>query len=131
MRYPRVVYVIKHEPTGRVYVGSSHDPHERFRGHFNSLKGGYHNNKSMQADCDKYGFSYSVYILDTIQGIDDKNKEFLWMDALNARAPDTGYNILDKSKPHISYLEKGFSITSTDDVNLHSFKTWVKKRTPT
>lgn len=98
MEFPRVVYALKHEPTGKIYVGSTHDVINRVRTHISLLKRGYHTNVAMQEDFNRYGEGYVVFVLDGIQGWSDRNKEYLWMDALKARDPERGYNGKEKAR---------------------------------
>jgi predicted GIY-YIG superfamily endonuclease len=49
------VYSIVNTVTGKVYFGSSAHPEYRFTQHKSKLKGGYHPNKYLQADWNKYG----------------------------------------------------------------------------
>lgn len=99
MEYPRIIYAIQHNPTGRVYIGSSCDGSSRIASHMSMLRTGKHPNKMMQADFDKFGDDYSVCFLDVVVNPIDRNKEFLWMDALNTRDPENGYNGGDHSIP--------------------------------
>ena len=98
MDFPRVVYALRHEPTGKVYVGSTHKIYERVTNHIGELKRGVHKNEAMQQDFNIHGGEYTILILDGIYGMNDKNKEYLWMDALRARDPDRGYNGKDQSR---------------------------------
>lgn len=98
MDFPRVVYALRHEPTGKVYVGSTHKIYERVREHINCLKRGDHPNEAMQKDFNLHGGEYTVLILDGIYGMNDKNKEYLWMDALQSRVPERGYNGKDPAR---------------------------------
>lgn len=105
MEFPRVVYALRHDPTGKVYVGSTHKIINRITNHINSLKHGSHAVEVMQRDYDKYGGPYTVFVLDTISGMNDTNKEYLWMDALRSRDPEYGYNVNDhKVKSAISEI---------------------------
>ena len=97
MDFPRVVYVLQHVPTGKVYVGSTHNIYERISVHISNLKRGKHNVAAMQEDYNRYGGPYTVRIMDAIYGMDDRNKEHLWMDALRARDPEYGYNMNDST----------------------------------
>lgn len=110
MNFPRVVYAIRHEPTGKIYVGSTSKLCDRLSNHFTALKGGYHKNEAMQRDYNEHGFSYTVFILDFVSDFQDRNKEFLWIDALGTRNPDAGYNAGDNSKTAESSLRDGFTV---------------------
>ena len=97
MDLPKIVYALKHNPTGKVYVGSTNMPKKRIAGHLGALARGVHSNKAMQEDCNKFGCDYSAFILDTIERYPDRNKEFYWMDILSTRGPERGYNQKDQS----------------------------------
>ena len=131
MEIPRMVYAIRHNPTGRIYVGSSGKPWNRMRTHFDALKGGYHKNAAMQRDCEQHGFDYSVFMLDTIHDFNDRNKEQLWMDALNTRDPAYGYNASEKALPaEIANLAE-YHVTLETDADHNDFREWLEKRWPT
>ena len=99
MNFPRVVYAIQHNPTGKIYVGSSHRLYQRVMTHVGNLRRGEHPIPEMQKDCDAYGFNYTVYIVDVVRWIEESWKEFRWMDVLGTRDPSKGYNMRDNSKP--------------------------------
>lgn len=93
-RWP-TVYAIRHNPTGKIYVGSTCWLENRLRQHIGQLREGYHPNKAMQDDCDKYGDDYSFCIL--YEGHPDiglavTKIEHLYMDILKTTDPEYGYN---------------------------------------
>lgn len=128
MNLPRIVYAIRHEPTGKVYVGSTNKLSERLSAHFTALKGGYHSNEAMQKDCTERGFSYSVFVLDLISTFQDRNKEYLWIDALGSRNPTRGYNAGDRSKKASSFLSDGVSVSADDICSVAAIEKLVSKR---
>lgn len=97
MDYPRIVYALRHNPTGKIYIGSTRHPQKRLMTHFYTLKNGNHQVKAMQEDFDKYGDDYSVFILDVITRWYDRQKEYYWMDVFHTRDPVLGYNTNDKA----------------------------------
>lgn len=97
MIFPRTVYALRHNPTGKIYVGSSCDVPQRISLHINALRRGKHIMKAMQDDYNQYGEDYSLFILDSISNIYEKRKESFWMEMLNTRSPNYGYNTGDKS----------------------------------
>lgn len=128
MYFPRVVYAIKHEPTGKIYVGSTGCSLTRGRNHLSSLRSGTHRNVEMQKDCNDYGYDYSFFILDHISNWSERNKEYLWMDALNTRDPKYGYNTGDKGfVSDISRFE-GYRITEENWHDVNQFREWLKER---
>ena len=92
MHIPRTIYAIRHNETGRVYVGSSATPAKRIRSHLNALRRGKHNNSAMQSDFDLYGDDYSAFYLGEITRFEDRYLEYVWMSAMNSRDPAYGYN---------------------------------------
>lgn len=99
MRLPRTIYAIKHNPTGKIYVGSSSHCKDRILGHLYKLRRGGHENKNMQGDFNEYGEDYSFYALDEVTEYEDRIKEYLWMELLRSRDEGTGYNHKEKAKP--------------------------------
>ncbi len=49
------VYKITCTATGQIYLGSSKNIGQRWSGHKSAMRGGYHNNKHMQAAFDQHG----------------------------------------------------------------------------
>lgn len=97
----RTIYAIRHNPTGKVYVGSSTQVDRRIRGHILNLRRGVHPVEAMQEDYYRFGEDYSFYILercpkDVQQLI---RREYLWMDVLHTRDPERGYNYKDWTNP--------------------------------
>lgn len=99
MNFPRTIYAIRHNPTGRIYVGSSAKPEARIRGHLNCLRRHDHSIPEMQEDFIKYGEDYTFFNLGEIKRFDERYLEYFWMDFLRSRDPMYGYNIHDRSKP--------------------------------
>ena len=95
--YPRKVYAIQHNTTGRIYVGSTKNVTNRYWAHMGDLRNGKHCNKGMQKDFNEYGENYSLYILDTIETGKQKDIEYYWMEKLKTYDPKIGYN---KNDPH-------------------------------
>lgn len=92
MKFPRTVYAIQHNVTGRIYVGSSANIQKRYWGHIWQLRNNKHQNKDMQYDFNEYGEDYSLFVLDKINDIDHKSIEQLWMKKLRTNDPRIGYN---------------------------------------
>ena len=95
MKFPRKVYEIKHNITGRIYMGSTANLKNRLSCHLSKLRCGKHHIEDMQADYDKYGEDYSIRVLDEITTIKDKYKEYEWMKKFNSLERGVGYNYLD------------------------------------
>ena len=60
----KYVYAIRHNKTGRMYVGCSQHIQGRFRNHMNQLKNRKHKSAEMQKDFDEYGADFSVIELE-------------------------------------------------------------------
>lgn len=99
MNIPRTIYAIRHEPTGKVYVGSSSMLEHRLRCHMNSLKANRHQCRAMQADYNAFGGPYTFFKLGEITRFAERGQEYVWMEILQTRDPAKGYNYKDKSKP--------------------------------
>lgn len=93
------VYVLTHIPTGKKYVGRSKDPKRRCMSHMNALLSGYHTNKAMLADYQKYGGDYKFEIVseehDRIGRINSDEKQ--WMLKLRTYDERYGYNDKDNA----------------------------------
>lgn len=128
MKFPRIVYAIRHNKTGRIYVGSTSSPKSRIMSHLNAIKGGYHYNELMNEDYVNYGDDYSVFILDVSTSIYD-TREFIWMDYLNTRDPKYGYNQKDQSNSFSLSRKKEYRLQDADpdDEGLRSFAKDAKK----
>ena len=100
MKFPRVVYALRHDATGKVYVGSTSNLHARILMHINCLKRGEHQVPGFQSDYDQHeNKNLSVTVLDTVENWDEKDREYEWMDRYKAHDPRYGYNYLD---PHFA-----------------------------
>ena len=90
------VYAIKHNKTGRIYIGASSNPIRRMNIHLSKLRCGKHSVELMQEDFDKYGEDYSFYKLDEIHSKSERYKENVWQVYFNTRV--NGYNYKDNFK---------------------------------
>lgn len=120
MNIPRTIYAIRHNPTGKVYVGSSSMLDLRLRYHMNALKAQKHANEAMQADYNTYGGDYTFFKLAEITRFQDRGQEYAWMEILQTRDPAKGYNYKECSKH--------FSLDSCEQVQIAPH--WPKRRTP-
>lgn len=101
MKLPRTVYALRHEATGKMYIGSTADLPKRFKSHCSRLKCGTHNSKSLQADFDHYeNKNLTLIALEEITAYRDKDKEYEWMDFYQTTDPARGYNSAD---PHFNH----------------------------
>ena len=95
-RHNCYIYAIRHSRTKKMYIGVSSNSN-RIRTHLTALKNGRHQNKAMQEDCDKYGFNFTVYLLEILQKrdhryTDPKEREAYWIHYYNTDDPEKGYN---------------------------------------
>lgn len=89
----RFVYLIKNKINEKVYVGSTKNLEQRWRGHLSSLRIGKSFNMYLQEDWDKYGeenFEFIFIEEDTFGGFE---REQYWMDLYTSYDRDKGYNI--------------------------------------
>ncbi len=96
MNYPRKVYAIRHNVTGRVYIGSSCHVDKRFNEHINALRSHRHPVEDMQADFDQYGEDFSMTILEHVATNADRNREYDWMRKNQSYIRGVGYNYKDR-----------------------------------
>ena len=125
MKLPRTVYLIRHNKTNRIYIGSSKNPGERIKAHMRSLKMGKHHVEDMQQDFDTYGGDYTVEYLEVINNRKDSSHEYDWMEHYNSHIRGIGYNYKDmafqsqKRNPKFAYISEIMSlIRKTDDLSL-------------
>lgn len=100
MNYKRVsyIYAIRHNRTKKLYIGCSTYV-DRVQKHFADLKRGKHINKSLQSDCDQYGFDFTAYLIEIVPGqdaynqrIDPHAREAYWIHYYCTDDPRKGYN---------------------------------------
>lgn len=108
-RWWPTVYAIRHNPTGKIYVGSTKHLETRLRQHISALMGGRHSIEQMQKDCDEYGADYSFCILACLNcgsGFFINRIESLYMTILGTRDPARGYNYKDPTTDHTEVNRK-------------------------
>jgi hypothetical protein len=98
MKFPRKVYCIRHNPTERVYIGSSANADRRIGAHISALRRGSHINEDMQADYNRHGEDYTITILDSIENMSEVEKEYEWMKMYESNVRGKGYNYNDPKK---------------------------------
>ena len=91
------VYALRHNPTGKVYVGATyHDVEFRINQHMSALRGNRHPVEKMQEDFNKYGDDYSYFILyQSTDSFEVSKQEKMYMGLLRTRDPEKGYNYKD------------------------------------
>ena len=111
MMETKQIYALRHEPTKRIYIGSSARPGARYRCHLSLLRNGKHPVGDMQADYDAHGEDYSLYILEEVSAKEHRAKEFAWMEKYQSYIRGNGYNYRDRTaksrhkNPGIPYKE--------------------------
>lgn len=106
MIIPRQVYVITHNVTKKMYVGSSGKLKDRISNHMYALRAGKHPVEDMQKDFNEFGEDYTVEILDEINSIDEAGKEYEWMNKFQSNIRGVGYNYKDHSAPNSKKKKK-------------------------
>lgn len=94
------VYAIRHNKTGRIYVGATNRLGNRIKQHIDALREGRHPNELMQSDFYKYGDDFSFCILHDFYRRDEGALylvERMFMTILKTRNPEYGYNYKDNS----------------------------------
>lgn len=88
------IYQIRHVESGKVYVGSAVNPHQRCYEHRSILSRGLHHSAYLQRAWNKYGESAFVFeIVEPVLLVEDLiAREQYWIDALHASDPAHGYN---------------------------------------
>ena len=100
MLKPRIVYKLTHEATGKAYIGSTANFHNRKLKHLNRLKNGTHHVRELQADYDLHdNKNISFCVLDTIRDYSEKDKEYEWMATCQTFDRSKGYNYADPKLP--------------------------------
>lgn len=108
MNFPRHVYAIQHNITGRIYVGSSTNVSKRYRMHMALLRNGKHTNTGMQEDFNAFGENFTLFILDIATDNSQRSKEYDWMCKLRTNNPKVGYNSNDpyfRGKSEVPFSE--------------------------
>lgn len=106
MNFPKQIYMIRHNITGRIYIGSSATPQKRYENHLCRLKNGKHSIEDLQKDFNEYGENFTFTILDEIADSEETAKEYQWMKELKSNIRGIGYNYNDKARKLISEPEK-------------------------
>ena len=100
MDWKRTIYALRHEATGKLYIGITANVHQRYLKHVNRLKNGTHNAKALQADYDTYEDKrLTMIVLEEVYDFADRDKEYEWMAAFDTFSPDRGYNYADPKLP--------------------------------
>ena len=99
------IYALEFNPTKKLYIGSTTRVRERYKRHLEDLRNGKHKSRELQADYNKYGEDFSIYILEEIEngrkrvhwGTREislsRAKEYEWMQKYDTT--NNGYNLQD------------------------------------
>ncbi len=93
--YPRVIYRITHNVTGRSYIGSTENFEKRIKSHIDALRGDRHPVRDMQRDYNEYGDDFTIEKIWIVQSPEDHGKEYELMDKYRTRIRGVGYNYQD------------------------------------
>lgn len=105
-KYPRVIYMITHNITGKIYIGSTSNLDIRIRQHLQTLRAGKHIVEDMQYDFDEYGENYHVETLGYIRCSDERDKEYDMMKLYKSHKREIGYNYKDRNVNRKKPIEK-------------------------
>lgn len=90
----RQVYMIRHNVTGRMYIGRSNQSQTRIKHHFQLLRSGKHPVEDMQKDFDDYGDDYTVSMLGDVEN-HCLRLEIEMMEKYQSTVRGIGYNYKD------------------------------------
>ena len=92
------VYALRHNPTGKIYVGCTKNVERRIHQHIVQLANNNHPIEAMQQDFNDYPVDYSYYVLfEAFAAYDAHLMEKHFMSLLGTRDPEKGYNFNDNS----------------------------------
>lgn len=92
------VYMIRHNVTGRMYIGRSKQMKSRVAAHFYMLRAGRHPVEDMQKDFNEYGNDFTVSVLGEVNN-GCLRLETEMMDKYQSTIRGIGYNYND---PHVT-----------------------------
>jgi len=89
------IYMIRNTMSGRQYVGSALNIHQRWHSHRSLLSKGKHHSVTLQRSWIKH--SPEAFLFEILEQVEDANqlvpREQFWIDKLNSACPRTGFNI--------------------------------------
>lgn len=94
--FHEVIYSIRHNVTGREYIGRTGIFPQRVRLHIQKLEKGKHIVEDMQRDFNKYGNDYTVTVLDEITERSERKREYELIESHGSYIRGKGYNYNDK-----------------------------------
>lgn len=101
----RAIYKIRNIVNNKIYVGSSENYKNRIWKHKSDLKAGIHCNSHLQNAWNKYGKENFEFSILEILNINDNiiEKEQYWIDTLNVKNKQVGYNLKLKAYSNLGY----------------------------
>jgi group I intron endonuclease len=101
----RVVYKIKNKSTGKMYIGSAENYWNRIWKHKSDLRTNIHHNHYLQNAWNKYGeedFEFSI--IENLEiGDNIVEREQYWIDYLNIKDKNIGYNLKLRAYSNLGY----------------------------
>ena len=94
--FHEVIYCIKHNVTGKEYIGRTGAFEKRIAYHMSLLRNGKHIVEDMQSDYDKYGEDYTITVLDEITDKEQRKREHELMLSRGSHIRGKGYNYKDE-----------------------------------
>lgn len=112
--YKTIIYILKNNANGKIYVGNTRQFKERSYSHLNNLRKNRHINKSLQEDYNLYGEKAFEFLIveETFLGFGFR-KEQEWMIRLKTYDPKYGYNDKDPffySKQYKKHTKNYFAL---------------------
>lgn len=79
MNYPSFIYELRNKANGKIYIGITSNPYQRFHKHISDMKCGCHPVQLMNEDYSEYGAeSFEFNVIDTVHSPDEARKEKYW-----------------------------------------------------
>jgi len=125
------IYALRCRENGRVYVGRTGNPTERFKKHVYNLNHNIHKSELMQSDFNKYGkSSFEMFEIFKTEDLENaKRLEQIVMTTLRTNKNDCGYNHQD---PFFKFQERremdNLFWDQTDDVPFAKAEEETKRR---
>ncbi len=90
-----LIYALINNVNHKLYVGSTTNPYNRFRGHTSSLRCNRHRNPYLQNAHNKYGKGcFTPVVLEFVDGVNNlMTREIFWINYFESCNKDFGYNI--------------------------------------
>ena len=95
MSHTPVIYELRHNATGKVYIGRSTDMPSRMRKHKSLLRKGTHPVRDLQHDYDTFGPDISFTVLEKVSAGSGSIEERRWMLKRGSTDRTRGYNYQD------------------------------------